>query len=151
MPVSPASEASALFLSFAPRGRNPMKRNPATGSPEATKANKQAEGPGTGTTTIPWAMTSRTRCSPGSEIPGNPRVRDQSHRLPGLQPRNQFRRSFPFVVLMIADQGLLQAEMVEQPQRPARILGRDQVRLPQYPQSRAGVMSSRLPIGVPTR
>src|SRR5262245_16698566 len=53
-------------------GRNPSKTKRSAGTPAAESAAATADGPGTGTTSMPAARASRTSRKPGSEMPGVP-------------------------------------------------------------------------------
>ena len=60
------------FRFFLLLGRNAPKKNGVEGSPEATRAVRQALAPGTGTTVMPFWIASWAMASPGSEMPGKP-------------------------------------------------------------------------------
>ena len=54
------------------RGRNPSNTNRSLGNPDSTSAVVAASGPGTTSTAAPAATQARTRCAPGSLMPGMP-------------------------------------------------------------------------------
>ena len=65
-----ALEQRAALAAFG--GRKPLKRNESVGRPLATRADRNAEAPGIGTTGTWCRMASVISRNPGSEIPGMP-------------------------------------------------------------------------------
>ena len=68
----PAYPLIAVSLAADFGGKNPQNRNVCAGRPEATKADRTAEGPGTGNTGKPLSATAFTKLPPGSLIKGIP-------------------------------------------------------------------------------
>lgn len=61
-------------------------------------------------------------------------IGDQRHVIPCLQPRQEAPTLVAFVVLVTGGQGRLDTEVLQQTGRVTRVLGRDQLHLPQHPQ-----------------
>ena len=132
------SARSALRRSDWRDGRNPMKVNSSEGIPDAARAATNAEAPGTGTTLIPCRRAETHEPMPGIGDCRRSRVGHQRDFRALLQFDDQFRSLRNFIVLVIADQPLLNLEMRKQFQRLPRVFARDHVHFLQNAQRAQG-------------
>ena len=111
-----------------------MKTNSLAGSPEADRAAMTALGPGIGLTRMPASRADRTRCWPGSEMPGVPASDTSATDSPACSRAISLRRFAPLVVLAEADHRLADGVVGEELRRPPGVFGRDHVHFLQRPQ-----------------
>ena len=119
--------SSARWRSPLRAGRNPRNKNSSLGRPEADRAASSADGPGMGTTGMWWRIARVTRRWPGSETNGMPASLTSATVGAAFHGQHQFGGARQFIVLVIADERLMNFEMIEQLQGVPRIFAGDLV------------------------
>ena len=104
------------------RGRKPSKAKRSVGSPDATKAERSADGPGIGETLAPARRQARTRKNASSETPGVPASQIKAKLLAPQDALDEFVRTAFLVVVVVGARLRADAVRGKKPRGVPRVL-----------------------------